>query len=69
MTARWKRIAARTVQTSAHCEIAKRRHRPRANGQALRVSSGIPGSQPHSHSGAALPVAALVLRCLKGGAA
>lgn len=66
MTARWKRIAARTVQTSAHCEIAKRRNRPGANGLAVRASSGIPGSHSHGHVGAALPVAALVLRCLKG---
>jgi hypothetical protein len=68
MTARWKRIAARTVQTSAHSEIAKRCNRPGANGLAFRASSGIPGGHPHGHVEAALPVAALVLRCLKGGA-
>ena len=72
MTARWKRIATRTVQTFAQCEAAKR-HNPTAenagvNSPALLHSSGITG-RLHSNGRLAPAVTALVMRCLKGGCA
>ena len=73
MTSRWKRIATRTVQTFAQCEAGKHRNsaadKAGTNKPGLSAVSGIPLRHPHGAGGAAPAVAALVMRCLKGGGA
>jgi len=72
MTSRWKRIAARSMQTSAQGETAKRRNvtmgQAGANDNGVIASPGISAHRPQtSGQVASIVFIGLVMRCMKGG--